>query len=331
MARSKLCTDRVRRPHLFRHALAVALVSAAATLGGCAEHLPPVLPVQTSQPAAADNHGCRQWCVPDGHPASNLAPVYADTDAPHPGQPAAGVELNQEFTFGGTTSRYHAFTRGVDFSKPVGLVVRLPGDGEEEFAEPDGITACLAAVAAAHNKVYVVAETPDREEPVTWWEDVDTNQAWLDGLVHHEVLGKYHASVDDVWFMGYSGGAELLTYGVLAYHPDWVTQGAIMVSGGGSPGQLFAAPTESQLENMDLTWVSGQADTGAETDGFSGLDQAQAGSAFYREQGFLRVTQLWVDGADHFSLPDPLILAQKLAGEPLQIEPLPGEPDEVER
>lgn len=223
------------------------------------------------------------------------------------------VQLAQEFTSDDTTGHYHLFTRDVDFDEPVGLVVRLHGDGTNEQDNPDGLLNCLAAVAASHNMIMVAPRSPDEEGEVTWWEDISTNLPWLLDLVDDRVIQPYGVDPERVWWMGYSGGAELITYGVLPRNPEAVTGGALMVGGGGAPRRLLAEPTSEQQEDLELLWVTGTLDDGTDPVApFDALEAAAEGSAWYRDQGFEQVSTEYPVGDDHFSVPQARLLDEAL-------------------
>ncbi|MGJ9372597.1 hypothetical protein [Nesterenkonia sp. CF4.4] len=254
-------------------------------------------------PARCEEHGLTR---PD--PRADPDPVSNAAD-----EPADSVQLDREFTSGATTSQYHLFTRGVDFDQPVGVVVRLHGDGTNEYENPDGLLNCLAAVAASHNMVLVAPLTPDVEGEITWWEDISTNLPWLIDLLDQRVLEPYAPDPDNVWWMGYSGGAEMITYGVIPRNPQYVTGGALMIGGGGAPEALVEEPTSEQRESLDLLWVTGTLDDG--TDPWAPFDAVTAtreGSSWYRQQGFEGVRADYPEGEDHFSLRQARILDETL-------------------
>lgn len=235
------------------------------------------------------------------------------TDGGEPAGVQDAVQLDREFTLGDTSSRYHLFTRGVNFDEPVGVVVRLHGDGAAEFDDPDGLLNCLAAVAASHNMMLLAPLTPDVEGELTWWEDISTNLPWLNGLLDERVLDAYTLDTERVWWMGYSGGAEMISYGVLPRSPESVTGGAVMLGGGGAPQALVEELTSEQRRSLDLTWVTGALDDGSDVYApFDAVTATEEGSAWYREQGFERVSAEYPAGEDHFSLPQARILDETL-------------------
>lgn len=229
------------------------------------------------------------------------------------GEEADSIQLDQEFTSGDTTSSYHLFTRGVDFDEPVGVVVRLHGDGGAEFEDPDGLLNCLAAVAASQNMMLLAPLTPDVQGEETWWEDISTNLPWLNELLTQRVTQSYPVDPERVWWMGYSGGAEMITYGVLPRSPEVVTGGAVMLGGGGAPDAALEEPTSEQRRSLDLTWVTGTLDDGSVPyASFDALTAAREGSAWYRQQGFEQVRAEYPEGEDHFSLQQARILDEAL-------------------
>lgn len=230
------------------------------------------------------------------------------------------VQLAVPFRYNGITSTYHLFAQDIDYSRPVRLVVRLHGDGAEEFDEPDGRATCLADVANRNNAIFLEPRTPDAVD-VSWWEDIPANMEWLGGLLEQEIYPKLGLGPADTVWLGYSGGAELLTYGILKEHPEWLGPTVIMISGGGSPESVAVEASEEQRANMDLTWVTGDQDDGRD-DSFDALGQSTRGADFFRSQGFQHITEVYPMGYDHGNLPHPLILEQKLSGRDVRVPPL---------
>lgn len=231
---------------------------------------------------------------------------------------AQGVELNKSFTANGVKGNYHLFARGVDFSKPVRVVVRLHGDGGREYDNPDGLTSCLADVANRHNAIYVVPKSPDTVGSITWWEDIPRNRAWLGALLQQEIYSRYGLSAANSVWMGYSGGAEMLTYGILPRYPEWVGESATMIGGGGAPANVYNSATPEQKASVRLGWVTGLNDDGSDGS-YNALASARAGAQFYRGQGFMRVSESYPPNVNHYTVPQLLALEQQLSGRDVKI------------
>lgn len=229
---------------------------------------------------------------------------------------ADGVALGRSFGERYDRSNYHLFTRGVDFTKPVGLLVRLHGDGAEEYLYPEGLSACLARVAETYNMITLVPQTPDRQS-MTWWRDLEENVDWLNALVA-QINTDYGVDTESVWWMGYSGGAELISYGLIPYSAESVTGGAMLLGGGGAPERNRLNVADSLREGMPLYWVTGQRDDGTDPlEPFNAIEAATEGAQWYRDHGFTHVHTDFPVQYDHFTLPHAMILHDILTAEAL--------------
>lgn len=282
--------------------------------------------------SAAD---CTAYGIPAGDPLATADPVMHSTSSGLFGKfgqdddetswytnpwdtddyvEAEGVALGRSFGERHDHSNYHLFTRGVDFSEPVGLLVRLHGDGAEEYLYPEGLSACLARVAETHNLITLVPQTPDRYS-MTWWRDLEGNVDWLNSLVA-KISAEYSVDAGSVWWMGYSGGAELISYGLIPYSAESVTGGAILLGGGGAPELDRLDVDVSMREAMPLYWVTGQRDDGTDpAEPFNAIEAAAEGAQWYRDHGFARVHTDFPAEYDHFTLPHAAILQEVLAAE----------------
>ena len=223
-------------------------------------------------------------------------------------------EVTEEtFTLGRRSSTWRIHDGGVDRAKPVGVLMRLHGDGAYEYDHSPTFVDCLTAVAASHNLLLVIPRSPSRD--LTWWTRLERNTDWLDALVREEVLTLEGVDPQRVWWMGYSGGAEMLTYGLLPARGDLVTAGAIMVGGGGAPseGLQKGAVPEERRESLPLVWVTGSRDDGRDpAASFDALDAARAGAEFYRSAGFGSVVTDFTRDDDHFTIDQIAILHETL-------------------
>ena len=127
-------------------------------------------PVATQTPAATQN----------------VAPTAQPAQATQAASGVAATRTNQTFLSytspAGTTSQYHVYAEGVDFSKPVGVVFYFDGDywrnDQSKVYDPSGELAQMAASAAAQNMLFVPVISPDTnryDAGVTWWENMDRN------------------------------------------------------------------------------------------------------------------------------------------------------------
>lgn len=206
-----------------------------------------------------------------------------------------------------TESTYRVFSHGVDWDKPVGVVVRLHGDGAYEYLYSHRLSSCLAAVAASHNMILVQPLTPSEDR--TWWTELDTTTDWLEAFYEEEISTMEGVDPDHVWWMGYSGGAELITYGLLPSAGQTVTGGAIMVGGGGAPARGGHTVPEDRVADLPLHWATGQQDTGEDPrEPFDALTAATQGADAYRLQGFSSVSTDFWRKDDHLTIDQVEIL-----------------------
>lgn len=222
----------------------------------------------------------------------------------------------ESFTSSSRTSQFHLFAAGRTTGSPVGLVVQLHGDGAEEFGIPNGGTlAGYNQVAKSHNMMLLAPRSPDSTGTRTWWED-SYSSAWLVALVDH--VRSVYTTIDPnkIWFVGYSGGAEVLTYYLLSDYSDRLgSGGCIMLAGGGASGLIMGkAPTAAFKTTQRLHWAVGANDTN-DGSGFNAVAASQGGFDRYGTEGFTRRTREVIPGMDHFQseLEGPRVLGDQLA------------------
>ena len=222
--------------------------------------------------------------------------------------------MNVPFEHDGVTSSYHVFAEGVDWSRPVGVVFRFHGDGAYEFHNPQHKVSCLAEVARSHNMVLVAPRTPDRQGEPTWWEDLDGNAEWFTALAEQRIFPAYDLDRSRTWLHGYSGGAEFISYELLADRVDLLQGGgAVLSGGGGAPSTGSSQPTRQQLEQLLLHWDVGRDDDGTDPLApFDALAAAAAGHARYEAAGYQRTSVRYREGVDHFELPEARVLGEVL-------------------
>lgn len=261
----------------------------------------------------------RYWATPP----SELSPGISDDPgltAPYqppvvPVVPALEDRLNQSFTSGSTTSQYHFYGAGRSTGKPLGLVIQLHGDGAGEFPNPtSGVLAGYNAAALAQDMYLLAPRTPDRQGSWTWWENT-SSPVWLLALLDH-IRATYDIDETKIWFMGYSGGAEVQSYFLLSDYSNRIGSGGnIMLAGGGASGLVFGRqPTAAFKATQRLHWAVGQDDTDDGT-GWNAFAATQTGFTRYGTEGFTRRTREVMPGLDHFESEGegPRILAEQLA------------------
>ncbi|AKE40261.1 hypothetical protein UL82_00085 [Corynebacterium kutscheri] len=214
-----------------------------------------------------------------------------------------GPPQSLSFSNGTNEGKYRLYTAGIDLNKPYGVLIRLHGDGGDTEANLNA----LAAVARKHNMVLLTPFTPDRET-LTWWKQLPTNRLWLQNLLEQRIYTLPHVDTSNMWWSGYSGGAEMLSYSILPNSPELVTGGAVLLGGGGAPGEVNKQVSQHTKETLPLWWVTGKLNNGAvpasgnPQESFDALSAAHNGSNFYRNQGFRNITTEFPDGIDHYSL-----------------------------
>lgn len=285
---------------------AVSLLLVAATLVGRWAWAP--------SPAPGDQVSCAAYGLEDvsvaprggGHPLG-AGPVLSGGPRWAEGP---SDRLDVAFEHDGTTSSYHVFADGIDWSEPVGVVFRLHGDGAYEYHHPEHKVSCLAEVARSHNAVLVAPRTPDRQGEPTWWEDLDGNADWFVALAEQRIFAEYDIDRSRTWLHGYSGGAEFISYEMLADRADFLPGGgAVLSGGGGAPSSGDSRPTDEQLEQLVLHWDVGLEDDGTDPWApFDALSAAAAGHAWYEDAGYARTTVRYREGVDHFELPEARVL-----------------------
>lgn len=220
-----------------------------------------------------------------------------------------------EFRHHGRSSQVYTFTCT---DEPQGVLIHLHGDGADEFDLGEGESSTLhelSRVAGSHNLVLVAPRTPDNRRGSTWWRKLDRNTAWLTALVTDRVQGDPALDPGNVWWSGYSGGAEMLSYGILRRAQDLVTGGAVLMAGGGAP-DTPPGPTFSPL-TVPLRWYVGDLDDGTRSyDNFDALTAAHEGSAWYRDHGATDADLEILPGIAHLDFPQAEVLGRVLDGSP---------------
>ena len=219
----------------------------------------------------------------------------------------------------GTTSQYHVYANNLDYSKPVGVVFYFDGDywqrDESKVYTPDeGMLAAMGKIANARNMVFVPIISPDTNASgngITWWEDMNTNGEFFRSFAS-SFIGQNNLDASQVWTMGYSGGAEFITYELTDHNTAWRNGGgSIMVAGGDSDGSVDADAT---TKGLPMYWWVGANDTSGNTYPvtWSARGAVESGYNAYLGAGFSDARVKLIDGFSHHDYDLPHILASSL-------------------
>ena len=219
----------------------------------------------------------------------------------------------------GTTSQYHVYANNLDYSKPVGVVFYFDGDywqrNESKVYTPDeGMLAAMGKIANARNMVFVPIISPDTNASgngITWWEDMNTNGEFFRSFAS-SFIGQNNLDASQVWTMGYSGGAEFITYELTDHNTAWRNGGgSIMVAGGDSDGSVDADAT---TKGLPMYWWVGANDTSGNTYPvtWSARGAVESGYNAYLGAGFSDARVKLIDGFSHHDYDLPHILASSL-------------------
>jgi peptidoglycan hydrolase-like protein with peptidoglycan-binding domain len=212
-----------------------------------------------------------------------------------------------QYTAAGYTSQYHLYAAGLDWTKPVGLLIYADGSGEYGLKNP-GSTYLLAgttgmiAVAKKHNMILLTPFSPntacsDGDGSCWYLGDPEGYVKWAEALVAH-VQSLYPVERNRIAFGGYSSGAQLAS-------EYWVPSGAaqrtmtagviVPISYGGSPKMTQVAYTAAFKANVHLNWNTGDLDPSYTTTSAYGV---KAGYNSYTAAGFMTSIDV-VPGVDH--------------------------------
>lgn len=217
---------------------------------------------------------------------------------------------------------YAVIDGGVNWNKKVGKMTFLDGDfytrgyAKSVSEHPAGPKAkAMAKVAAQSNMVLVIPKIPDYTKGMgyTWWVKSAANAPKLKSLDSYmdKRIGNSKA---DSWYMGYSGGAEYISYELAKRgQGSYGNGGAILLAGGGTPKSM-SAPSSTFKKNFDMHWVVGSKDgTGQSSNAkeWSAFEASKKGQSFYKSKGF-KTSRTVLNGVDHHSYDLASVMKQGL-------------------
>jgi poly(3-hydroxybutyrate) depolymerase len=199
------------------------------------------------------------------------------------------------FTSSGYTSTYHLYAGGLDWTKPVGLLIYTDGSGEYGLKNIKssyllGGGSGMIAVAKRHNMVLLTPLSPNKNcadgDGSCWYMGDPPGYArWVEALVR-QVQSQYRIDKRRIAVGGYSSGAQFST-------EWWVPSGAaqrtmtagviVAISYGGSPKMSEVAYSPAFKTNVHMNWNVGNRDSSYTGDGKYSV---KAGYDHYTAAGF---------------------------------------------
>lgn len=222
----------------------------------------------------------------------------------------------QSYTGAGLTGEYHIYAANVPSGSPMGLMLQFHGDAAYEFLNPTssyslGGANGIIAKADAANLLLVPMKAPDLSGTVTWWESGSANADYVKHFLENYLFVNYDIDLDNIWLVGYSGGAQFITQFFVPKHSSVIGGGtAVIFGGGGVPYNVTVQPfAQSLKDKFRMHWYTGQLD-GA-NGGYQGYSDAQKGSKYYEDRGFT-VSREYPPNEDHYNLPFGQVVGEQL-------------------
>lgn len=258
---------------------------------------------------------------PAAEPTPEPEPTTEPTTPPATGEGTTGGSggaktdrLNVAFSADGLSKDYHIFAEGLDWSKPVGLLMYADGTGGYGFDNPnqtylldaDG-TQGLVAVAKKHNLLLVVPNAPGKScdgGDNCWFDnagqttvaDAEAKARWSDKLMT-QVKGQYDIDQSRIVIGGYSSGAQWTSRYFAPRHAE--TQSvdlAVPIAYGGDPAGADPTWSEAYKDDITMSWDTGKNDAAYSTASWGAI----GGYNWYTDYlGAERTDYLWPSGVGH--------------------------------
>lgn len=207
-------------------------------------------------------------------------------------------------------SQYHVYANGIDWSKPVGVVYYLDGDywttGQSKVWDPNNPDLqAMAKVANDRNLVFVPVISPDKDasgDGITWWQNETGNGNWFRGFASW-FNKAVRIDQNNVWTIGYSGGAEIETFDLAVQgQSSWRTGGgSIMIGGGDSNGlKSYVSPGEKQIP---YSWYVGTKDGYGVSwpQNWSAWGAAHSGRSVLQSNGYTNTRMVEIPNTSHYN------------------------------
>ena len=186
----------------------------------------------------------------------------------------------------GLSSQYHVYASGLPASGAKGLVLQFHGDGAYEFKNPTSsysLGGSTGIVAEARKRGYITVPVlaPDKSGSITWWEGGSANATYVRDLLA-QLKTQYPIESENIWLVGYSGGAQFVTQYFLPKYSSSIDGGGLVVFGGGGKPYSTGSYAAGLKSDFHMHWYTGAADTV----GFNALSAAKGGLSYYAGLGF---------------------------------------------
>ena len=216
-------------------------------------------------------------------------------------------EKNIPWDSGKRSSIYHRKAAHLSGPGPWPLVIHLHGDGHEEVTaygtgHGRSVSYGYEAAAVEAGALFAMPCTPDGKHQT--WYDRGSSTKWLVAFV--EMLTRsYNVDRRRIFFSGYSGGAEEMTYNIVCdHHGLFEGGGAMMLGGGGAEGLtgFTGHPSPRVARDFLMRWWTGEGDNGrAPSDpSIDAVTASEEGRRWYADRGF-DTARMVIPRADHYT------------------------------
>lgn len=213
-------------------------------------------------------------------------------------------DLEADFGFQGSTSKYKVSIPDDVQSGNYGMLVYLHGDGAGDY---NSFWNSTKQIASRHNMIAVHVLSPTgNENGRSWWISGDSNADFLNTLLNERILKLYNIDKSRVVFSGQSGGPTFLTGTWMNKYAQQFGGGAVLMCGG-----LLSTRTTMAASNEWRRYFKLRIETTSSDFLNSGAHGAQQ-----RFEGYGMDVQLATHGAGthcHFDQPPAEILEQRIS------------------
>lgn len=204
------------------------------------------------------------------------------------------------FNNGVRTHTYHRYAAGLDWTKPVGLLIYTDGSGEYGLTTPSSSyllngTHGMIAIAKKHNMILLTPMAPGGNcndgDGVCWYDSSSSTSTtpaiklkWSKDLIDF-IFSQYNIDRSRVAFGGYSSGAQWTTqYWGPGHAHEVMTDGvAVAISYGGDP-KVTNNNTTAHKNNVPVVWNVGHLDEAWSQPTWD--DSVSKGHTYYNSNGY---------------------------------------------